>query len=81
MISIAVYNIFLPGYLSPTALNPASITGGARLTTEPPVQGTLFCGVNGASVAAAAAALQAALPTGNQQGLMHVYLQSNDNTA
>ena len=81
MVTIALFNVFLPGYLSPTALNPASITGGGRLTTEPPVQGTLFLGVNGASAAAAAAALQAALPTGNQQGLMHVYAQSNDTTA
>ena len=76
---MAVYNVFVPGFLG--QVNPALITGGARLTTEPAVAGTLFLGVNGASAAAAAAALEVALPTSNQQGLMHVYLQSNDATA
>lgn len=77
---MAVYNVFLPGY-SGAGFDPSKITGGARLTTEPPVTGTLFLGVNGASAAAAAAALQAAFPTPNQQGLMHVFLASNDTTA
>lgn len=78
---MALYDIFLPGYQN-AAFNPALITGGGRLTTEPAVVGTFFQGVNGASAAAAAAALMAAVsPVDNQQGLMHVYLQSNDNTA
>lgn len=77
---MALYNVFLPGYMN-GGFDASKITGGQRLTTEPAVVGTMFLGVNGASAAAAAAALQAALPTGNQQGSMHVFLQSNDTTA
>lgn len=77
---MALYNVLLPGYFG-GGFDPSKITGGARLTAEPPVTGTMFAGVNAASVAAAAAAIQAALPATNQAALMHVWLTSNDSTA
>lgn len=80
---MALYNVFLPGFLAPNSINPSLITGASTSTiTTQPVQGTVFLGVNGATAAAAGAALQAALPgAGNQQGLMHIWTQANDNTA
>jgi hypothetical protein len=76
---MASYQAFLPGYLG-GGFDPSKITGGTRLTIEPAVAGTMFIGIQAASAAAAGAALQAALPTANQQGLMQVSLVSNNTT-
>ena len=78
---MATYNVFLPGQLG--RLDPAKVTGGLPNPTNGIAQqaGLLIQGVTGASAAAAAAAVQAAIPgAGNQQGLMHVFLASNDTT-
>jgi hypothetical protein len=77
-----LFQVFIPGLEAP--LNPALITGGQPqpLSTSPPQQvGLLVQGVNAASAAAAGAACMAAIPGGgNQGGLMHTCLQSNDTT-
>jgi hypothetical protein len=79
-----LYNVFLPGWHR--YLNAALITGGAGLSPLPAADqpqrvGLLLQGVNAATPAAAAAAVQATLPAPNQQALMHIYPQANDSTA
>ena len=77
---MALYGVFLPGYMNANGINPALITGFATNTISQPVTGMLVTNVNGGTAAAAGAAVQAAIPGGNQQGLMHVFLMSNDTT-
>lgn len=75
---MALYKVFVQGYLGGPSSNESAIQAGG--CSKRPVTGTLFEGVNGASAAAALAAVQT-LTTTVEQGLSHTWLESNDTAA
>ena len=77
---MAIYNAFIPGAAPAPVVTPKQKINGkgqAATTTERPVPGTMFYGINAANPAAALGAVQAVIGA-NLSEAASIFLQSND---